>query len=84
MPVQPSSQLSRLVGRDNRGRPPPNASVAPAASAAFSLADTDAKDDSDVPLEVVDDDDSAFSGLDWARVPHLEKRGKDHAKGPPS
>jgi hypothetical protein len=78
MPVQLSSQLSRLVRRDNRGRPHLDASVAPAAS---SLAGTDAEDDSDVPLEAVNDDDSTFDGLDWVRVPHLEKRGKDHAKG---
>jgi hypothetical protein len=80
MPVQPSSQLSRLVQRDNRGRPHLDASVAPAAS---SLASTDA-DDSDVPLKAVNDDDSTFDGLDWVRVPHLKKRGKDYAKGLPS
>jgi hypothetical protein len=81
MPIQPSSQLSRLVRRDNRGRPHLDASVAPAAS---SLASTDAEDDRDVALEAVDEDDSTFDGLDWVRVLHLEKRGKDHAKGLPS
>lgn len=81
MPVQLSSQLSRLVRRDNRGQPRLDASVAPTAS---SLDNPNAEDNSDVPLEVLDDDDSAFDGLDWTRVPHLEKRGKDHVKGPPS
>jgi hypothetical protein len=55
--------------------------VAPAGS---SLAGTDAEDNSDVPLEAIDDHDSTFDGLDRVRVPHLEKRGKDHAKDLPS
>ncbi|KAF2818332.1 hypothetical protein CC86DRAFT_159449 [Ophiobolus disseminans] len=80
MPIQLLSQLSCLVRCDNRGQPHLDASVAPAAS---SLTGTNAQDNSDVPLEAADDD-STFDGLDWVRVPHLEKRGKDHAKGLPS
>jgi hypothetical protein len=69
------------VRRDNRGQPHLDASVAPTAS---SLDNRNAEDDSDVPLEVLDNDDSAFDGIDRTRVLHLEKRGKDYVKGPPS
>jgi hypothetical protein len=37
-----------------------------------------------VPTVVIDTDDSVFDCLNWALVPHPEKRGKDRAQGPPS
>jgi hypothetical protein len=74
MPEQLPSQLARLVRRDKRSEAALNASVTPTAD---STALSDSSDNND-------SDDKAFDGLDWARVPHFERRGKDHAKGQPS
>jgi hypothetical protein len=78
MPLQLSSQLSRLVRRDNRGQAPLNASVAPASPSIDSDPDYN---EPNVPTVVVDTDNSVFNGLNWARVLHFERRSKDYAKG---
>jgi hypothetical protein len=83
MPVQTSSRLQRLVQRDRRNNPPPNASIRLAVSS--SLNDPDDPSDAGDDIEVVQtDEDSDFDDLTWSRVPHLEQRGKDYLKGPPS
>jgi hypothetical protein len=70
-----SSRLCLLLQGDGRGGAPPNASTVPAAGS--SLNDSDDKDNA--PEAVHTDDDSTFDGLDWARGPLLERRGKEHA-----
>jgi hypothetical protein len=60
MPLQLSSQLSRLVRRDNRGQAPLNASVAPAGPSIDSDPDYN---EPNVPTVVVDTDNSVFNGL---------------------
>jgi hypothetical protein len=64
MPVQPSSQLQRLVQRDCRNDPPlNNASVALAASS--SLKDLDnPSGDSDSPEGILTKEDSDFDKVD--------------------
>ena len=83
MPVQPSTRLQRLVQRDRRNDPPPNASIRTAAGS--SIDDLgDPSDDADDPEAVQTEEDGVYNELDWARVPQLERRGKEHLKGPPS
>lgn len=75
---QANTSLSRLLERD-REKPPllPN-STAPTASSGADLQET---------IEVVaraTQDSDIYQGLIWTRVPHLEKRQKDHQRGVPS
>lgn len=83
MPAQPTSRLQRLVQRDRRNDPLPDASVRPAAGSSIDDPD-DPSDDADEPKAVQTEEDSVYNELDWARVPQLERRGKEHVKGPPS
>lgn len=89
MPVQPSSRLQRLVQRDRRNDPPPNASTAQAAGSSVDDLDDPSNSDnlegnSDNLEAVQTEEDADFSELVWSRVPQLERRGKEHVKGPPS
>jgi hypothetical protein len=83
MPVQPSSQLQRLIQRDRCNDPPPNASTALATESSVDSFD-DPSDNSDNPDAVQTDENGDFSELVWSQVPQLERRGKEHVKGPPS
>jgi hypothetical protein len=84
MSVQPSSRLQRLVQRDRRNDPPPNdASVAPVASSSLDDLD-DPGGNGDNPEFVQTEEDGDFDDVDWGRVPHLERRGKEHMGGTPS
>jgi hypothetical protein len=83
MPVQPPSQLQRLVQRVRRNDLLLNACNRPAASS--SLDNPNDPSDANNNFEDVQIEDNCnFNGLNWSRVQHLERRGKEHMKGPPS
>ena len=78
MPAQPNSALQRLVERDKRNSPPPSPSNAPTVSVNEVPTDTTAV----IPADIVDERD--FEGLDWKRVPQLERRQLEQtARGGP-
>src|ERR1043166_744437 len=77
MPSYPNSSLRRLVERDKRQDPPTSASVAPV----IDEAEDDEPPEADDSITI---DDAEYTGLTWDRVPHLERRQKEHAKGVPS
>jgi hypothetical protein len=83
MPPQPTSRLERLVQRDRCKDPALNTSVAPTTDSSIDNPDHPS-DDADKPEAVQTEEDSLYDGLDWTRVPQLERRGKEHLKGPPS
>jgi hypothetical protein len=79
MPAQPTSQLQRLVQRDCRNDPPPDALVRPAASSSIDDAD-DPSNNANKPEAVQTEEDVVYNEQDWARVLHLERRAKEHVK----
>ena len=76
---------SQTIARENRRNPPPKASsIAPTVDTPV-----DPPDDAIQAARVLappddDSDEDLFKGLDWARVPHLQKRFTQHLKGKPS
>lgn len=79
MPLQPNSKLHRLVERDKRDNLSVNASIAPA----IDEAEGDHDNHIDSSFDNLFDEAFVYDGLDWERVPHLEKRQKEHARGAP-
>lgn len=69
-----AKKTTALVNRKNP--PPKSPSVAP---------EPDDPENEDVQVVYFsDDDEKAFEGLDWGRVPHLQKRERGHIRGTPS
>jgi hypothetical protein len=80
MPSESNLKLCRLFDRDKRANPATNASIAPAIDEAESHCTNEL---TDKPAnEAIDD--ALYDGLDWTRVPHLEKCQYEHARGAPS
>ncbi|EFQ95257.1 hypothetical protein PTT_06793 [Pyrenophora teres f. teres 0-1] len=85
MSAQPISALQRLVDRDKRNSPPPSPSNAPSVSDTNSVLHNNAVPIdaiAAIPADLVDERD--FEGLDWKRVPQLERRQLEQtARGGP-
>ena len=76
---------SQTIACENRRNPPPKASsIAPTVDMPVDPSD-DAIQAAGVLAPPDDDsDEDLFKGLDWARVPHLQKRFTQQLKGKPS
>jgi hypothetical protein len=72
------SGVDMPVQRDRCNKLPPNASIGPAAGP------DDPSDNADNLEAVQTEEDGVYNELGWARVPQLERCGKEHLKGPSS